>query len=149
MTSERRGERVGEGDRVALDGEIDVVSPILAQQDVADGAADHEDVRRVRVPRGDDLGDRRRRGLAVRASAMLSVTGCIVPSRQNDPRPREADLHDRPSLIFASGICTRRSCSAETIQTCAIASISTSAPLGSPEICTVERAGGRSPTWRA
>ncbi len=34
-------------------------------------------------------------------------------------------------------------------QTCAIASISTSAPLGSPEICTVERAGGRSPTCRA
>ena len=27
------------------------------------------------------------------------------------------------------------------------ASISTSAPLGSPEIWTVERAGGRSPTW--
>ena len=34
-------------------------------------------------------------------------------------------------------------------QTCAIASISTSAPLGSPEIWTVERAGGRSPTCRA
>ena len=112
-TAERPRERVGEGDRVSLDRDVDVEA-LLAEQDVPDRAADEIDAvggvarRQRRRPR------RPRDAAAARSSAAMSTAGStetdVTPSSS---RSRSVRL-TTPTSSSSRRIATRPSSAAVT-----------------------------------
>ena len=75
--------------------------------------------------------------------------GARIQQARSEHRPERVEVRApvcRDDLLGAHRLIVAEPPASDTARRVPTASISTSAPLGSPEICTVERAGGRSPT---
>ena len=98
VTAESCGQDAGEADRVALDHDVDVESP-LAEQDVAHRATDQEDALVSRADLGDRIQDRRQ---------VLRKVKLRQSPRSPQARPRAARRPRLSSVPVASRPCAGR-----------------------------------------